>query len=282
MKPLGTAHFRKPQRANITVLPEIPRLSSRLGEALESALSAIQPAPWRVIPDGVAREEEGGDGIEKQLLRYESSRGSLTALLGLDRQLVSAMLEVAMGGTGAEAAFEMSGRPLSKIEQRFLQVTYANIAADLLPALGDFLGRPFELFEDGESPDLDRSSEVVQFRFVANVFSYSGGIHLTFACDELEKQIAAVQAEGSVEAAPEASRKLQQEVGKSELTLTIALAEETLTLDALFGIHRGKLVPLTATAGTPVIVWSSGVAAYEADLGRSGDRFAITITSALS
>lgn len=280
MNPLGTSHFRKPQRADITALPEIARLSGRLGDALTSGLSTVQPAPWRVTSEGIT--EHAGEQVEsdRSTLRFESAKGSLTAQLGLDRPSISALLEVAMGGTGAEAAFEMADRPLSKIEQRVVQHAYARIAMAIVQELGDLLGRPFDLFEGGQAPELDRSSGLIQFRFVVNVFSYSGEIMLTFARDDLEQQLAPATPYQIGGALPETTRKMQEEVGKSEVILTIMLADQSLPLDSLSGLRPGKLVDLKATATMPVIVWSSGVSAYEATLGRSGDRFAVTIISA--
>ena len=282
MQNLASTHFKKLQKVDVTSLPVMARLSARLGEALTGGLSSIQPAPWRVTSDGISRNASEPGEREGSVLRFESAKGSLTAVLDLDRQSVSALLEVAMGGTGAEAAFEMNERPLSKIERRLLQHAYTKIATALASALGDVLDRPFELFHDAQTPAFDRSGGVVAFRFVTNVFSHSGELHLTFAQDEMERQIPIGLAEEAGAALPEAAIRLQQEVGKSEVTLTITLPEESLTLDRLMEIDRGTLIPLKATATGQVIVWSSGVAAYQATLGRSGDRFAITITSALT
>lgn len=280
MNRLGTSHFRKPQRPDIKVHPDVVRLSGRLGDALSNGLCAVQPAPWRITPDGIVEQDARLAETDGSTLRFESAKGSMTGQLGLDRSSVSALLEVALGGTGAEAAFEMADRPLSKIEQRVLQQTYARMATAIMEALSDLLDRPFELFEGGQAPELDWSSGVVQFRFVANVFSFSGEITLAFARDDLDRQLAPATLDPVDGTLPETMRKMQDEVGKSEVVLTIMLSDQSLPLDSLSGLRPGKLIDLKATATMPVTIWSSGVAAYEATLGRSGDHFAVTITSA--
>ncbi len=281
MVPLGLSHFRRPPRPDINSLDGISKLAGRLAEALGTGLSAVQPAPWRVTVDGIGQSATGPAEGEGMLLRFESGRGSLTALLALDRQTVSALVEVAMGGTGGEAAFETSGRPLSKIERRLLDLAYAGMANCLAAMLGEFFGRSFSLFDGSQTPELDQSSGLAQFRFVSTIFTYDGEITLTFSRGELEAQITAAQLEELEEARPHDTEKLQQEVGKSELTLTVTLAPETLTVDILAAMRPGTLIPLESLASAPVTVWSAGVPAYEAKLGRSGDKFAITITSAL-
>ncbi|MEI8178429.1 FliM/FliN family flagellar motor switch protein [Aestuariivirga sp.] len=219
---------------------------------------------------------------ERRLLRFESESGSLTASLIIDRQAISALLEGALGGTGTEPAFPMNDRPLSKIEKGVLRLAQEALANHIAMALGEALLRPFSLFEGVEAPDLDAEEGFAQFRFVLNVFSYSGEIILLFARKELERQIKAAGEENALEEASNHKQMLQSEVGKSEVSLTVTLGSEMLALDAIVGMRPGKLIALRTTASAPVTVWSGGIAAYDATLGRSGNNFAITIISAKS
>ena len=279
---LHASHFRPPARTSITALPRLHKLSTGLTEALTGALSGVRAAPWQVTADGVSEGPLALGDHERTRLRFESSRGSLTALLLIDKPAISALIEAAMGGTGSEPAFTLSDRPLSRIETSVLRLATAALAKHVSGALSDFLMSSLSLFEDGESPELDDSSGVAQFRFVLNVFGYSGEILLAFARDELERQMSSSGLERLQEAQADQRQRLQQEVGKSEITMTVTLATQTLTLDTLASLQTGKLISLAATTNQPVTVWSGGVAAYEATLGRSGERYAITLVKAIT
>ncbi len=279
---LRAAHFRAPPRPSLATLPRLGRLASGLADACTQGLSALRAAPWQLTAEAVSETEPAAGENERARLRFESDRGSLTALLVIDKPAISALIEAAMGGTGAEPAFTLHERPLSRIEAGVLRLAMAALATRIASALGDFLLCPMRLFEDDDAPELDTASGVAQFRFVLNIFSYSGEIALVFARDELERQIAGGGGEQLEDARASQRQRLQQEVGKSEITLTVSLATESLTLDTLASMQPGKLIALAATTAQPVTVWSGGIAAYEATLGRSGDRYAVTLVRAIT
>ncbi|MCA3561421.1 MAG: FliM/FliN family flagellar motor switch protein [Aestuariivirga sp.] len=281
MKSLDASLFRSAPRIALADLPGLGKLTAGIADSLNSGLMAWRPGPWRVTPDGVKEDAPAGANAEGRLVRFESERGSLTALLLLDRAATSAVIEVAMGGTGAEPAFEMSDRPLSKIEHGVLRLVQATLARQLAASLGDVLMRPFSLF-DGEPPGIEAGTGLAQLRFVLNVFSYSGEISLFFSRAELERELDMAGAGAAAAAGAMQQRMLQQEVGRSMVSLEVTLGPEMLTLDAIAGLRPGKLIAFSATAGNPVTLWSGGVAAYEATLGRTGDRYAVTITTALA
>ena len=281
-KPLDISHFRSPARPALTTLSGISPLTSRIADALAIGLSDIRPAPWRVTPDGISQDMSPPADGEGTLLRFESEYGSLTALLWLDRQATSALLEAAMGGTGVEPVFEMQDRPLSKIERGVTKIAYRTLAKMIAEALSDSMGRPFSLFDGGEVPPADRAEGFAQFRYAANIFSYSGEIRVTFSRTELENQLKTAAPDQAESAASASGQLIQEEVGKSELTLIVTLGTEMLTIDSISGMRPGKHIELSTTAKTSVTVWSGGIAAYEATLGRSADRYSVTIISAIS
>lgn len=279
---LDASHFRPKPRTAITALPRITKLASGLADAVANGLNALRPAPWRIASEGISEEAPLPADGDVATVRFESEQGSLTALIIANREAISAMIEVAMGGTGIEPPFALSERPLSRIETRLLKLVQTTLARAIAGALGDCLMRPFSLFEGSDAPELDRAMDLAQFRIVLNVFGYSGEIVLALAREELERQII-LSGTGPADEQVTAQRdRLQNEVGKSEVTLLATLAPELLTLDAIASMQPGKFIPLRATAVTPVTIWSGGVAAYQATLGRNGDRFAVTISASLA
>lgn len=283
VKPLGSRHFKTPPRLALAADPAVGKLSTRIAEACRAALAQIRPAPWRVTCERILEDVPAPAEGESKLLRLESELGPLACRMTLDRQSISAILEAAMGGTGAEPAFDFNDRPLSKLELAILRLARSTLSREIASALSEQFGRSFGLFEDSEEPDISRNpSDLAQLQFTINVFSYSGEIRLCFERRELERQISA-DGVGEREAEDSAGRaRLQREVGKSEVTLTVSLGHEVLPLEVLVGLRAGTLVPLSSRVTGPVIVWSGGVAAHEARLVRNGERLAVTICSPAS
>jgi len=277
---LDARHFRPAARPAVATLPRISTLAAALADACAQGLGVLQAAPWKVTTDAISDTLGVVTDAERTELRFESDRGSLAAMLLIEKTLVSAVIEVAMGGTGTESAFAIQDRPLSKIEAGILGLAQAALARHVATALGSFLMRPFHLFEEGEVPDIGGDEALILFRFVLNVFGYSGEIALAFPRAELERQIGVADDEPAEEAISWQRQSLQRELGKAEIAFTVMVGPELLSLDAIAGLKRGSLVPLSATATSPVTVWSGGVAAYEGLLGRNGNRLAVTITSA--
>jgi flagellar motor switch protein FliM len=76
--------------------------------------------------------------------------------------------------------------------------------------------------------------------------------------------------------------ELQRQVGKSDVDLTVTLGTEILSVEDIVDLRPGRLIELTSTVSTPVVLWSGGVAAFEGRLARAGDRLAVSITASLT
>ena len=277
-RPLETRHFKPQPRISLTSQPRFTKLASLMAETCGRVLSSLRSAPWQITADGIVDGAALPDG-EGTFLRFESERGSLTAHLMFDRGAVSALLEAALGGMGGEAAFNMNERPLSKIENGLLRLSYAMLAKEFAAAFSQQLDRAFSLFDGKDQPELPaNSTELAQFRFVVNVFSYSGELRFTVPKSELERQFLSSPDEAADATVFAQRHMLQQQVGKSEITLTVTLGPEVLSVETLAGLEPGKLVALTAAALSPVTVWSGGIAAFHGKLARSGDKLAVELT----
>ena len=269
-------------RQSIAATPVARRLAAKIAERGGAILSGIGPAPWRMTLDRI----EDGAAISTEepgfLARIESRAGSMTLHLACDRQAVSALCETAMGGTGAEAVFEISERPLSAIEKDLVASLLARLATGIVAALSDHLGMPTSLFAGTVETGMEKSSrDFLAFRFVTNVFGHSGEISLTVARSELAAQFeAASEADGATLLAEEKRASLQREIGKVEVEFTVSLGPETLLIEEIANLIPGRMVRLAATTGAPVIVSSGGTPVYAATLTRSGERLAVRILAA--
>ena len=87
-------------------------------------------------------------------------------------------------------------------------------------------------------------------------------------------------APGGAETAPAALRQhFQNEVGKSDMVLTVMLGPETFSLEDVAGFRPGQLLELSSTVAGEVTVWSEGVASFRGRLARSGERLAVALSA---
>ena len=283
MRPLSGGHFKPQPRVSVTALPATAKLASLLAESCTRALARVSAASWRVALDRVEETSFPPDEAYGRAVRFESANGSLTMQLLMDRALVSATVEALMGGSGTEPPVDMSDRPLSRIERGVLDLVSLTLMREICRGLGSHFGREFTHFEEDDaaaSPPMVQ--ERVSFRFLVNVFGYSGEIRLSMARGELAHQINSVMPEDASAGKLIAQQTLQREVRQSHVELTVTLGPETLAVADIAGLRPGMMIELSSSVKTPVTLWSGEVAAFRGSLSRAGDRLAVTITSAVT
>ncbi len=278
-RPLRADDVGRLVRPSLAANPAMARLGSALAQAIAAALSSRSQAAWRLALEGVEESQNSGTEGEWSSRRAESSIGSVALRQGVDLQMLSAYIEAALGGTGAGVVFDLSTRPLSAIEREFLTLLHADIEAGAQSALSEVFTTRFSMFATDEDDRTGKdSADVISFRFVANVFSYSGDLRLLLAREDLARQIAALEATKSKSRESDDGRAaLQMEIGKSVTTLKVVLPPEQRVLDEILQLKPGSLLRLAARASDPVIVASGARPIYAAGLARAGDRLAVKI-----
>lgn len=278
---LGVNHFKPKSQNPVASMPVAKKIATQLGSACNRALGRLCQAPWVVTLDYIEDEASLVAEVVLTTLRLESELGLMTIYVGIDKQAISALIEATLGGMGSESAFAMPDRSPSRIEKGVVQLILAGLAQELAQVLGQELGRPFNSLEIGHNANQpEHKPQLVSFHYSINLFDYSGELSLSVAREELLLQIGSLVASASF-AANTAKAQLQREIGRSELTLTVSLGPETLSIEELSALAPGKMLELSSTASMPVTVWSSGVAAYQGTLARTGDRLAVCLTTAL-
>ena len=253
----------------------------QIGDACAKEFGRTSQAPWSVTLDHIEEQDAVTSDDEATPLCFTAETGCLTAYLWMERPVISAIMEAALGGMGTEAAFLMPERSMSKIEQGVIRLTLASMMQELALMLGREFAKPFTSCEAATKPAPTNSSgPLVFFRYVVNLFDYSGEMRISISRSELLEQLGS-PAEADILAAG-AAKQLQVEIGKSELSLTVSLGPEVLSVEDIAALKPGKLLELASTASMPVTVWSSGVAAYQGTLARAGDRLAVCLTTALT
>lgn len=282
-QPLTAAHFKPRPRVAITSMPSATALATHMADALNNTLSQFAAVNWRVSLERVEESRPSQAGPFSAPLRLESAAGSLTLLIILDRAAISAVIEAVMGGSGAEAPFDIGERPVSGIEAATLDAVMSRIGDGIGKALTVQFERPFSCFRENARPSPSSLlEEYVSFRFILNVFGYSGEIVARMPRNELLHQMAAGSNQTDDAGNMIIRQQMQHEVRKSEVELKVTLSPEKLFVEDIADLRVGKMIPLSSTASGSVTLWSGGVAAFEGTLARARDRLAVSIIAALS
>lgn len=281
--PLSVSHFKARNRESVSTLPSAVKLSVLLAEACRRSFGQFVATSWRVTPDRIEELGTVPPDSSVRAIRFESASGSLTMDVLLDRPLISALLEAFMGGSGTEASFDLGERPLSAIENGVLDLACQRLASEVAQTMSSHFGRPFSHFRDHEERNHSPAAkERASFRFLVNVFGHSGEVHMTMESSELIHQVRSSDLAGDTAEEDAARKRLQQQVGRSDVELTVTLGPETLSVEDIANLRPGRMITLSSTVSTPVTLWSGGVAAFQGSLARSGDRLAVTIATAIT
>jgi flagellar motor switch protein FliM len=280
---LSATHFKSPPRAPLSALPAALRLSSLLADSCNRSFTRLSSVSWRVAVDRIEETTAPFSDMFTRRVRLESTIGSLTIQIAMDRSLISAFMEAVTGGSGTEAPFDIGERPLSSIERATLGIACDALASDIGQSLSAHFARPFSYFHEDEPGDPPLTiQEMATFRLLVNVFGYSGELRLSMARNELTHQIEGASSGSEDVHAGVAHQELQRQVGRSDVEFIVTLGPQTLSVEHLTALRPGEMIALSSTVSTPVTLWSGGVAAFRGNLARSGDRLAVIITSAVN
>ena len=286
-----SARYRRLSVADIMPKPPAPvtsgsgvtRFAAKLADAMSESLAELGGGLWRVtldrIDDKIAEiwDETGA------WFRVESHRGSMRLHMAFDRAAFSAVCEVAMGGSASEPLYEFPERPLSNIEKDILAHALERLTGCTAHVLGEHLEVPVRQFEDREDSESSAISDLVTCRFLANLNGYSGEIRLTALQSEIAAQFAPPAMEESNAGREGRSRiNLQHRISSADIGFTVTLGPEMMVVDDVATLSRGKLLRLTSTTATPVVLRSDGNPVFSATLLRTGDRMAIRLLAPIA
>ena len=282
-RPLSAAHFKQQQRVPLAVMPRAVKLATLLAQSFTRTLTQLAPVSWKVSVERIEEASLLPAEAYVRPIRFESGTGSLPAAFAMDRPAIAGLIEALMGGGGVEPPFELGDRPISRIETAALDLFRSRLAEETARTFASEYARPFSHFLDEGTAD--ESPTVVDraiFRFTLNVFGHSGELRLSMPRRELLEQIKGPETVSDDSGTVMARQKLQQQVGRSDVQMTVSLAPEKLLVADVTSLRPGRMIELSSTATSPVTIWSSGVAAFEGRLMRAGDRLAVSITAAIT
>jgi flagellar motor switch protein FliM len=282
-RPLSAAHFKQQQRVPIATMPKAVKLAALLALSFTKTLAQMAPVSWKVSLDRIEEASLLPAEAYVRSIRLESGTGSLPVDLAIDRPAITGLIEALMGGGGVEPPFELGERPISKIETAALDLFRSRFAEEMAAAFASEYARPFSHFlNEAAAGGPPITEERAVFRFILNVFGHSGELRLSMPRRELLEQVKGPETASEDSGSAMARQKLQQQVGRSDVQITVSLAPERLLVADVTSLRPGRMIELSSSATSPVTIWSSNVAAFEGRLMRAGDRLAVSITAAIT
>ncbi len=282
-RPLTARDLGTEPRIPVSGLPHIVKFALRLSDTCCAALSGFGSASWKLSVDRIEDLTEAAGLSDAMLVTIAAPDKALTALAWLDQTAVSAIIDVAMGGTGMEEAFEFDGRPLSAIEREIISMARTKVADAIASALSAELGAQHRVEKcEADVDTIGKGEALLAFRMVVNVFGYSGELRVVTAAEPLKASLAVLAEDsGAAKQVDDFKNGIKREVGRATAEIAVALQPSMLTVEEIATLYPGKVLKLDTSVKADVSVSSDNVVLFKGALARSGDHLAVRILSAV-
>lgn len=204
-------------------------------------------------------------------------------LIGLPHDLVLTLAEAMFGGDGSEAPGS-ERRPLSGIETR--------IAQRLFELLGAALRASFATVSETRLV-LERVETRLDFVVIAprNAYAVAARLKLRIlgrerklfvlvpqaALSPLRQDLARDRSSERAARDPRWTRQMESEVGRTEVIVQGVIEEHQFTLEDIVGLTVGAVIPLQATASSPVVLKGNAEPLFWCRLGQADGRYTLRV-----
>lgn len=282
-RPLTARDLGAEPRIPVSGLPQVVKFATQLSDSCCAALSGFGSASWKLSVDRIEDVTEAGGLANATLLTIAAPDRTLTALAWLDQAAISAVIDVAMGGSGMEEPFEFEGRPFSAIEREILAMARGKLAEAVAAALSQELGAPHRVEKcEADVETVGKGEPLLSFRFVVNVFGYSGELRIVTPAEPLNSSLAVLaEASGAAKQVDDFRTGIKREVGRAAAEVSVSLQPSWLTVEEIVSLYPGKVLKLDTSVKADVSVSSDNVVLFKGALARSGDHLAVRILSSV-
>lgn len=285
-RPLRPEDLRPRQQPAADQLPSVARFAQRLADAAGQLYADLGSLSPRVTLDGI--REETMTVVPDGAIWFDLAAvgRKLRMCCCLDRPATFALCEAAMGGTGTEDPFDDRERPLSRIERALRDRWCMRFRQNAADCLSQVTGKPVTTVvrddKAGDPGEFEETEdlEMMVFRFLINLFGYSGELLLAGPRADLLRLFASAGTSGD-DAASAGQSALRHALGESQGDIRVALHPETMQVKDVAGLRRGSLLRLAARMSDPVIVSSGDQPIFSALLESSADRLSIRLLAPL-
>ncbi|HVY43140.1 MAG TPA: FliM/FliN family flagellar motor switch protein [Hyphomicrobiaceae bacterium] len=208
---------------------------------------------------------------------------STRLLLSADRRSVFSIVEMSLGGDGAQSPYD-ADRNFSKIEQRIAAAFFAKMAEAFDQAFAPIAKAAFVV--DGASDRIDfdvigrRNTAVIVARFLLRVWGREGELLLVIpkaAIDPMRQVLGRPVVEEPRRTDPGWSSQIRDEITRTSVALSAVLDERLATLEEIANLTVGQILQLNATPQTRVRVECNGEPLLWCQLGKSNGVYTLRV-----
>ncbi len=251
----------------------------RLASQCSDALRQLLPIPALFSVESISTERigdviDGHDGDAVIGIVYVQAWES-RLLIGLDNDFIFALADALFGGDGSEEpVFEK--RPLSSIELRLAEKAIDIVGTALQGSFSTVCETTFKL--DRIETRLDfvviapRTAFGIRAKFNARIMGRDISIFILIPQTALNSVRQELEREPSAELSvrdPRWSKQIQEEVGRTEVSIRAVIEERQFTLADIASLQPGQVMILQANAKTKVKLECNSEPLFLCDLGQS-------------
>jgi flagellar motor switch/type III secretory pathway protein FliN len=262
----------KDAAATIRDRKEMAAILEKLPAAIEGVFASMNPIRSRITMNW-AIQSFARDVKKATAHQYQSQRGALALWIDAERDLDALLCELAFGGTGIDGGEDEAARPVSKLEKRLRQQVFELLADTISSAFGDFIEAPFTRIAPEEDDAADNEPvEVLEVKYLMNVFSYSTEFTCRFPVQQLEYLLRDETIPGSQKDAC-----VFDSLNDCDFQVDVLLPEEAHDLAEVLFLKPGDVLALGIPASAPVQIFCEGESIFEGEIRPGQGRMEVVV-----
>ena len=276
---------------SIDQLPMLPVIFNKVGSNLADRLRTLGPALPLVSVNRIEsmRIGEALDAYDLKAIAglFHVPEWDNRLIVGFDRDFIFTLVEMLFGGEGSEAPVE-DVRALTTIEEQVATFAFEQVGLAVQSAFALVSNARFRFERTETRMDFAaagrRTQPAVVARFILQALDRGGEMFVIVPQSGLALSRQALSRNVPQEAATADlawTRKIGEEVGRTEVTMRAVLETNVYTLGDIAGLQVGQLLKLPATLKSRVKVESSEQPLFWAYLGQSDGSHTLSIDEAI-
>ena len=254
------------------------RPSRSSGQSFAELLQQLAPVPIALaLNDVTVGEHDTAASGERSgvVASFHGREGSGPVLIGADHAFLNAVLEAALGADGSEAPAVSNNGP-TRMGNRLAKSLFEQMAGALAPAVPGTEAVPLELDKIETAVEMPATSGRADPVFVASfglsIPNRKGQMFLVLPQSMLagdQQSAAAPLGPNQTVQDPRWSRRIEEEVNRTQVTLRAILDEPELMLGEVTELRVGQVLPLRATPRSNVKVVCNDETLFWCELGQT-------------
>ncbi len=265
---------------SVDQLPLLPVILDRAGALVVERLRNLAPALPHITLNAL-NTGKMGDILDAYDMRAIAGIFHVPAwdnrvIVGFDRDFVFTVTEMLMGGDGSEPPLD-EVRNLSNIEVQICQFLFEQVGQTLQTAFAPVSETRFRFERSETRMDFAgagrRAHPAIVARFILQALNRGGEMFVAIpqaALSPLRQALSRVAAKETAPPDPAWTRKISDEVRRTEVTIRAVIRSTDYTLGDIANLKVGQVLKLQETTHSRIKVQSSEQPLFWAYLGQNG------------